>query len=193
MIPLLEVQDDPKPPAQQEVVVRVEGPKESPIGKTWAFLKKYLLGPIPALIVVAVALLLIAMGAKNIQIGGLLGTLLGKKTTKKKVDVANTVPEDRVREDGTLIQPGEPDSKGIVQAKVVPVKTPGLFDDKSKVKITDPDTGKDIEVDVPDGVKPKDIDKVVIVKPEVHVVTVKSTSAVKAEDLDNLLKKYGDL
>jgi hypothetical protein len=192
MTPLFDV-EGPVASGVQEVVVKVEQEGEGRGSKVWRFLKKYLLGPVPALLVVAGAMLLIAMGVKNIQIGGLLGTLLGKKKTKGRVDVANTVPEDRVRPDGTLIQPGEPDSKGITQAKVVPIKTPGLFDDKSKVKVEDPETGKDIEIDVPDGVRAKDVDKVVIVRPKVHVVTVKSDSPVKAQDIDDLLSKYGDL
>lgn len=174
-------------PLLQDFVPREDPPVPS---KIWAFVKRYLLGPLPALLLVAGALLLVALGIKNIQIGGLLGSLLGKKDSKKAVDVANTVPKDRVKPDGTLIQPGEPDSKGITQAKVVPIKEPGLFDDPKKVKIQDPESGKDIEVVVPDGVTAKDIEHVIVVRPDVHVVTIKSTSKVTATGVDDLLKKY---
>lgn len=187
MTPLLETEREP-----QKVVIEVDqgGPKGT-WGKVWAFLRKYILGPIPALIVVAVAILLVMLGVKNLQIGGLLGAILGRKDSKKAVDVANTVPKGRVREDGSLIKPGEPDSKGITQAKVVKIKKPGLFDDPTKVKIQDPDTGKNIEVDVPDGVKAKDVDQVIVVRPDIHAVTVRIDSPVTALDVDDLLNKYG--
>jgi len=176
--------------APQQIVIRAEQEGGSGL-RFLRFIRKYILAPIPALIIVAGALLLIALGVKNIQIGGLLGALLGKSSSKKRVDVANTVSEDRVREDGTLIPKGELDSKGTIQAKVVPIKKPNLFDDPSKVKIQDPDTGQDIEVDVPDGVKAKDVDQVVILTPEIHAVTVKSTSKIKAKDVDDLLVRLG--
>jgi hypothetical protein len=160
--------------------------------QTLAFLRKYILAPLPILCILAGAVILIALGAKNVQVGGLIGKILGKKGSdgKKAIDVANTIPEDRVDQDGNLIPIGEPDSKGITQAKVVAIKKPGLFDDPTKVKIVDPDTKKDVVVHIPDGVKAKDVDKVVIVSPEVTAVTVKSESKVTATEVDDLLNKY---
>jgi hypothetical protein len=141
-----------------------------------------------------VVFVLVALGCKNIQIGGLLGKLFGKdpQDGKKPIDVANTVPEDRVDENGVIIKPGEPDSKGQTQAVVVPIEEPGLFDDPSKVKITPPGETKPIVIDLPDGVKAQDVDKVIVVKPEVYAVTVKDKSGIKGEDIDSLLDKYGD-
>ena len=158
--------------------------------KAGAFVRKYILAPLPVLIIVVVGVVLVAMGAKNIQIGGLIGKLLGKKSSKKAIAKANSVPKDRVREDGTLIPIGEADSKGITQARVVPIEKPGLFDDPKKVKIR-PDGGKAIEIEVPDGVKAKDVEEVVVISPEVTAVTVKNASKVSADDVDDLLARYG--
>ena len=58
------------------------------------------------------------------------------------------------------------------------------------MKILDGD--KPVVVDLPDGVKAKDVDKVVIVSPKVYAVTVKDSSKVTGTDVDDLLAKYGD-
>ncbi len=156
--------------------------------KPWDVFRKYVLAPLPILVIVVVAVLLVALGAKNVQIGGLIGKILGKKDSKKAVDVANTIPKDRIGADGTLIPIGTPDAKGLTQAKVVPIQNPGLFDDPSKVKIMD--KGKVVDVPLPTGVKAKDVEHVVVISPEVTAVTVKTGSSVKAGDVDQLLKKY---
>lgn len=184
----------PPPPRPPNVVVEVKQEEPSTGAKIWAFTRKYILAPIPLLIILAGAVVLIALGAKNIQIGGIIGKLLGRKDgTKKAIDVANTIPEDRVDSDGNLIPIGKPDEKGITQAKVVPIKKPGLFDDPTKVKVTDPEDGKDIEVDLPKGVEAKDVEHVVVVSPKVTAVTVKNDSKVSAQEVDDLLDKYGNL
>lgn len=161
---------------------------------TWRWIKKIaraVLAPGVALLIVVGAVLLIVVGGKP-QIGGILGKLFGRerKAAKRAIDVANSVPKGRLDADGNIILPGEPDSKGVTQARVVPVELPGLFDDPGVVKVKPP--GEDpIEVELPDGVKAKDVDQVVIVSPEVTVVTVKDTSTVTAKDVEDLLKKYG--
>lgn len=163
----------------------------------WTWIKRvfrWILAPLPAILLVVGAVILIVLGFKNVQIGGLLNKLFGKEDKnpkgQKAIDVANSIPEDRVDKDGKLIPPGEPDSKGQTQAVIVPIEEPGLFDDPSKIKVTPPG-GETIEVELPDGVKAKDVDKVVIVKPDVYAVTVKDSSGIKAKDVDNLLEKYG--
>lgn len=167
--------------------------KESFWSQAWGWIRKYVLAPLPALIIVVVAIILIVLGVKNIQIGGLLDKLLGReKKGTKAIDKANSIPEDRVDDKGNVIPIGKPDSKGITQAKVVPIKQPGLFDDPNKVTIDDPDGGEPIDVVLPDGVKAKDVDKVVVVKPGKFAVTVKDSSPVTATDVDDLLSKYGD-
>lgn len=162
----------------------------------WAWIKRIghvILAPLPAILIVVGAIILVMLGVKNLQIGGLLGKLFGKKGSEgsKAIDVANSVPEGRVDKDGNLIPIGTPDSQGMTQAKVVPIQQPGLFDDPSEVKIIPPGEKEPVVVKLPDGVKAADVDKVVIVKPDVHVVTVKDNSKVSAKDVDDLLAKYG--
>jgi len=164
----------------------------------WAWLKKFarwVYAPLVAILVIVVVFILVALGVKDLQIGGLLGKLFGKedpKDGKKAIDVANSVPEGRVDENGVILKPGEPDSKGQTQAVVVPIEEPGLFDDPNKVKITPPGEDKPVVIDLPDGVKSKDVDKVIVVKPEVYAVTVRDSSGVSAQDVDDLLSKYGE-
>lgn len=160
--------------------------------KVWAWVRKYLLAPLPVILLVAGAVILIALGAKNVQIGGLLAKLTGKKTDgKKAVDVANTIPEDRVGADGKVIPIGTPDTKGLTQAVVVPIEPPSIFSNPDTVTIRHPDDQKPVVVQLPDGVKAKDVDKVVIVSPEVHAVIVKDSSKIAGKDVDDLLAKYG--
>lgn len=160
--------------------------------KLWGYLKKFLLGPGGALIVVVVGILLAMVGVKNVQVGGILGKLLGKSKPKDKaIDKANSVSDDRVDKDGKIIPKGVPDSKGITQATVVAIDEPGVFSNPDTVKFTPPGEEKPIEVELPDGVKNKDVEKVVVVKPKVYAVTVKDNSGVKAEKVDDLLAKYG--
>ncbi len=162
----------------------------------WDWIKRVgraVLAPLPAILIVNGAIILVALGVKNVQIGGLLSKLFGKQGSdgKQAVDVANTIPADRVDKNGHLIPIGTPDSKGDTQAKVVPIQEPGLFDDPSEVKIVPPGETEPVVVKLPDGVKAGDVDKVLVVKPDVLAVTVKDSSKVTAKDVDDLLAKYG--
>jgi len=195
----------PDSDSRVKVIKTITLPKESRLlvdeaqepsfwAKAGAWAKKYLLAPLPILIIVVVGIILVALGFKNIQIGGLIGKLLGRDGGKgtKAIDKANTIPPDRVDKDGNLIPIGEADSKGLTQAKVLPIEPPSVWDDPTKVKIIEPGKDEPTEVILPDGVKAKDVDRVLIIKPEVHVVTVKDKSKVTASDVDDLLAKYGD-
>lgn len=161
----------------------------------WGWIKRvfrWVAAPLPAILLVVGAIILAILLGKNIPIGGLLAKLFGKDSKGKKVvDIANSVPEGRVDENGVIIKPGEPDAKGQTQAVVVPIEEPGLFDNPDKIKIIPPGETKPVVVDLPDGVKADDVDKVIIVKPEVYAITVKDKSGVKAEDVDDLLERYG--
>lgn len=156
----------------------------------WAAI--HLAAPGVALVIIIVAVLLVSMGFKELQIGGLLARLFGKKPEHQAIDVANSVDPDRVDRDGKIIQPGTPDSKGQTQAVVVPIKEPGLFSNPDTVTFTPPGKTDPIEVQLPDGVKAKDVDKVVVVQPGKFVVTVRDDSAVPAKKVDDLLAKYGN-
>lgn len=151
-----------------------------------------LLAPGVALLVVVLAIVLVAMGIKDVQIGGLLGRLFGKKDPEQRaIDVANTISPHRVDPNGVLIPQGTPDSKGVTQAVVVPIQTPGLLSDPSTVTYIPPGSDKPVVVQLPDGVKNSDISQVVVMKPAVIAVTVKDGSGVPAQRVDDLLKKYG--
>jgi hypothetical protein len=152
-----------------------------------------LAGPGVALVVVIIAILLVSMGWKELQIGGLLGKLLGKKADiKADPNVVHTIPPHRVDPSGNLIPQGTPDSKGITQAVVVPIHdNGGIFSDPTKVTVTPPNSDTPINIQLPDGVQAKDVDKVIILSPTNVVVSVKDTSGIPAQKIDDLLNKYG--
>lgn len=163
---------------------------------------KKILAPGVALVVVAFGVVFLSMGAKDLQIGGLLKKLLSgwlkngppdpTKTVPSSILVANQIPAGRVDSNGKLIPQGTPDSNGITQAVVVPIQTPGgLFSNPNTVTITPPGSPTSVQVTLPTGVKSKDVDKVVVVQPGHFVVTVKDTSGISAQTIDDLLKKYG--
>jgi len=164
----------------------------------WSFIKRTspkLLGPIAALVVIVIAIVLVSMGFKELQIGGLLGKLLGKKGgfdpgKGPTVETANTIDPKRVDADGKLIPQGVSDAKGDTQAVVVPIQPPGLFSDPTQVVFTAPGDTKSTVVDLPDGIRSKDVEQVIVVRPEVYVVTVKDSSGISATRVDELLAKY---
>lgn len=166
-------------------------PRRPILASLCRFIRRYLIAPLPVLLLVVGAALLIAMGAKNVQIGGLLGKLLGKKVTQKAIDIANSIPPERIGSDGSLIPIGKPDSKGMVQAHVVAIEQPGIFSDPKTVKVTPPGADEPIEVAVPDGVDANEVAQVVVIASKVTGVVVKNDSLVKGKEIDELLAKYG--
>jgi hypothetical protein len=149
------------------------------------------LGPIGAVLVIIAAVVLVSLGGKNIQIGGILGALLGKKRPQTKaIDTANSIPKDRIGKDGKLIPLGQADEKGITQVAVVPINAPGLFGDPNTVQFKDPRTAQPVEVALPVGVKAGDVEHVIVVQPGQFAVTVKDSSPVSGEQIDTLLSKY---
>ncbi len=156
----------------------------------WAALK--LLAPGVALIIVIGAVLLVSMGFKGLQIGGLLAKLLGKTGAGGgTIDIANAIPAGRIDANGKLIPEGTADSVGDTQAVVVPIQdTGGLFTNPSTIKFTPPGETTPREIPLPDGVKASDVDKVVVIQPDKFVVTVKDTSGIDAPHIDALLAKY---
>jgi hypothetical protein len=144
------------------------------------------------LLLVAGAAILVSLGLKNVQIGGLIGALFGKKGPEHEaLGAANSIPEGRVGTDGKLIPLGQADSKGMTQAAVVAITPPGIFSNPDTVTFTPPGADKPTEVKLPDGVKANDVEHVVVVKPGKFVVTVKDSSGVTAKKVDDLLAKYG--
>ena len=111
-----------------------------------------------------------------------LRSLAGKKPTIQK---ANTIPPGRTGEDGQPIPLGEPDSKGLTQAPVHQLELPGILEPKTSVGV-----GGGQSVDLPDGVKPSEVDTVVIAQPKVGDVTVEDRSGVTKEELERVLDRY---
>ena len=163
--------------------------------KLWSWIKtaaRFAIAPIGVILIVLVGGFLVAAGLKNVQVGGLIATLLGKKKTgSKAVAVANSVPKDRVDANGKLIPVGTADSKGITQAAVVEIDRPSWLGDPKTVQFTPPGEQKPVTVDLPDGVHATDVEHVVVVKPGEFVVTVKDSSGISATKVDSLLSKYG--
>lgn len=184
---------DPTPPPP------APAPQPTFWGAVWGTLKSIghwmalkLAAPGVAVVIIIVAILLVAMGFKELQIGGLLAKLFGKPDpAQKAIDVANSVPPGRVGPDGKIIPQGTPDSKGDTQAVVVPIQDPGLFSNPSTVIFTPPGSTTPVEIQLPDGIKNSDVDKVIVVKPDVVAVTVKDSSNIPAQKIDDLLAKYG--
>lgn len=148
--------------------------------------------PLILIVLVAGAVLLASLGLKNVQIGGLIGALFGKKDAEHKaLEAANSIPAGRIDATGKLIPIGQADSKGMTQAAVVAIQDPGMFSNPSTVVFTPPGADKPLEVALPEGVKAKDVEHVVVVQPGKFVVTVKDSSGITAKKVDDLLSKYG--
>ena len=164
----------------------------------WFFIKKIspkVLGPLAAIVVIVISAILVTMGFKELQIGGILGKLLGKKGSTNPdqgptVETSNTVDPKRVGPDGKLIPQGTPDSNGDTQAVVVPIQPPGLFSDPGTVTYLAPGDTKPTVVPLPTGITNKQVDQVIVVQPNVVAVTVKDKSGVSAQTVDDLLNKY---
>jgi len=113
----------------------------------------------------------LALSGKNIQIGGILGTLWGKTHPR---DLPNapvvTPPPARVDDKGQIIPPGQSDDKGFVQAPIVlPIKSPGLLSDPTTITVVHPD-GKEVTIPLPTGVKNSDVQQIVLVSPNVYQI-----------------------
>lgn len=117
--------------------------------------------------------------AKNM--GGAISALLFGGSKKGP----NTVASKRVDKNGVPIPPGTPDSKGMAQAVTTPLDDGGLFSNPDTVTVADQ------KVDLPDGVKAKDVDTVVVAKPQIDSTTVNDNSGVTKDQVDDLLAKYG--
>ncbi len=153
----------------------------------------HLLAPIVALLLIVGALLAVFLGFKKLQLGGLLGRLFGEQdpsNPEKKIEIANSIDPQRIDSKGNLIPIGTPDSKGDTQVQVVPIDDTGLFSDPGKVIFTPPGGMKQVEVTLPDGVTAKDVSHVIVITPEVTVVTVKDSSGISASTIDDLLVRY---
>jgi hypothetical protein len=191
--------DEIKPPAPPSFGVSFWESFKNFFAKIWASVRKLspkILGPLAALVVIVTSVILVSMGFKELQIGGLLGKLLGKKGGVNSdlgptVETANSIDPKRVGPDGKVIQEGVPDQTGSTQAVVVPIKPPGLFSDPNTVVFTAPGEDKSTTVVLPTGVTNKQVDQVVVINQTTVAVTVRDNTGLPVSKVDDLLKKYG--
>lgn len=108
--------------------------------------------------------------------------LSGKSQTS--IEIANSIDPDRIDHNGNLIPIGAVDTNGMVQGKVVEIDR---VEDNSVI-IKDGDV--EVSIPLPTGVTEKDLDKVVVLTPGQFIVTVKSTSTISAQNIDDILKRY---
>lgn len=107
-----------------------------------------------------------AAGGRTLQIGGILDRLWGRK----RENARGVPPPDRRNESGEPIEPGEPDEKGWTQAPVsTEIEKPGILSNPDTVTVVHPEKGR-VTVDLPTGVKNKDVREVVEIRPDVYEV-----------------------
>jgi hypothetical protein len=153
------------------------------LGKS--ILNIFLRYPLACAVTVFLVVAAIAMAAagKQLQIGGILAKLWGKKAP----DIRGIPPQDRKDADGKTIQPGESDDKGFVQAPVsVEIKDPGIFGDPKVVTVVHPDKGE-VKILLPDGVKNKDVKEVTEISPDIYEIKNHDSGV----NTDDLLKTLG--
>jgi hypothetical protein len=135
------------------------------------------------LVVAAVAL---AASGKSFQIGGILQKLWG---AKRPENPRATVADGRKAEDGRPVEPGLSDDKGFVQSPVsTEIVEPGIFSNPDTVTVVHPEKGK-VVIDLPEGVKNKDVHEVTEISPDVYEVKNRD-KGVPVKKLDDVLKKF---
>lgn len=134
----------------------------------------------------AIGAIFLSIGGFRPQIGGIIGWLWGKKTSVTP-DVRLIPPPDRKDSNGT-IEPGQSDDKGFVQAPIqVKIEEPGIFSDPNTITITHPSRGREV-VELPTGVKNKDVSQVVEISPKVYQVRNDDSGVDAGKILDDLEK-----
>lgn len=154
--------------------------------KVYNFALRYPLAIAGTLLLVVASVLLAVFGQK-FQIGGLLGSLWGKKDSPDP-NIRVLPPADRVDKNGKPIPAGESDDKGWTQAPVnVVLKDPGIFSDPNVLVITHPDKG-DVKIPLPEGVQSADVKQVVEVSPNVYQLSNNDTGVDAGKLLGDLEK-----
>jgi len=149
-------------------------------------MKKYLVRyPIASFlsIFIFVALVLCVVFKIPVQFGGILDKIWGKNRNVDN-DVRFTPPKKRVDDKGNPIPVEKPDEDGWVQEQELKIVDPGIFSDPDIITVIHPVKGE-IDVKLPKGVKNKDVEKVVIVAP--NVLEIKNND--KITDNSNILDK----
>ncbi len=126
--------------------------------------------------------LFLAIGGKNIQIGGILSKLWGKKEENDN-GIKVIPPNTRIDDSGKIIEPGVSDNSGFVQVKDnIEIKDPGLFSDPTKLIVIHPEKGEMV-IPLPKGVSNTDVKQIVEVKPDVYQVSNEDRPSINTSDL----------
>jgi len=151
------------------------------VGKTIGkWMLRYPLAAAAAVFLIILALF-VALSGNQLQMGGIIGKLFGKK---KQPNTREIVPEDRVDENGKPITPSESDDQGFVQAPTkLEIVEPTIFSNPDTIIVKHPEKGK-VKIDLPQGVKNKSVREVVLVKP--NVIEIKNND--KGVDTKKILE-----
>lgn len=140
---------------------------------------------VAAAVLLAVGAIVMALAGHDVQIGGLLEKLFGKKKTNPNIRVLP--PPNRVDSSGDPILPGESDDKGYVQAPVsTKIVEPGVFSNSDEIVVIHPEKGE-VVIPLPIGVKNKDVAEVVEVEPNVYQIK-NNDNGVDTSELRDILK-----
>lgn len=176
-----------------------ETESSEPVPTAWGWIKSFLrrLGNVmirwplatAATALVVVLAVLCVVFRLDVQLGGLLGRIWGRKPPSPEDGgpILLPPPPGRVDPDGKPIQPGQPDERGFVQVPaVLPIDDPHVFSDPSTVTVTD--GGRQVVLPLPEGVQNKDVKGVIVVSPNVYQVANKDAPSV---DTKKLLEDLG--
>jgi hypothetical protein len=155
------------------------------VKRLYGLMVKYPLAVAAAVFLAVGAVVMALAGYDDVQIGGLLEKLFGKKKTNP--DIRVVPPPERVDSDGNSIPLGESDEKGYVQApintKIVP---PGVFSNPDTIVVVHPNKGE-VTIPLPVGVKNKDVSEVVEIQPNVYEIR-NNDRGVNTSELEEFLK-----
>lgn len=146
--------------------------------KTISFLVKYPF--LVAFLALALVLCIIVLLINNkANVGGILGKVLGLfgSSSKDNIQKANSIAKDRKQ------AIGEADKNGFVQHKVSELETSSNpFRDKTVVNLPD-----GTKVKLPEGIKDTDVDTVIKIDNEIHIVPTEEM-AKKLADTNQVIK-----
>lgn len=124
--------------------------------------------PIAVAVTIFIIIFAIVMSStgKQFQIGGILEKIWGKK----KINVREIPPDNRVDKNGNLIQPGVPDENGYIHVPIdLKIKEPSIFSNPEVIIVEHPIEGKK-EIQLPTGIKNKDVKEIIEIKPNIYEI-----------------------
>lgn len=151
--------------------------------RVYELMVKYPLA-VAAAVFLIVGAAIMAIFGHEVQIGGLLQQLFGKKP---QPDIRVIPPPGRVDKSGNQIALGDSDDRGFVQVPVTTkIKEPGIFSNPDTITVVHPEKGE-VTIPLPVGVKNKDVSEVIEVEPGVYQIK-NNDSGVDTGELRDILK-----